>query len=88
MSVDLLVFSSSHCPPCLTMEVTGVYDEIKRAGFAIEKVDAQANPALAEKFGVRAVPTLIVRKNGEHMSRLVGGMDAATLLAELRRFED
>ena len=45
-----------------------------RARFA--KVDTEAAPSIAGKFGIRAIPTLILFKQGKETARVSGAMDA------------
>jgi len=66
------------------MEAAGVYDAVRAAGFVIEKIDTQVNPTLADRYGVRAIPTLIIRKDKVAVSRLVGARDAKTLIDALK----
>lgn len=84
--VDLLIFSASYCGPCRAMEAAGVYDAVKAAGFGIEKIDTQANPALANQYGINAIPTMIVRKDRVPVVRLIGARDANSLITEMRKF--
>ena len=85
--VDLLVFSAAYCGPCRQMEAAGVYQAVRDAGYEVTKVDTQKDPAMANQYGVRAIPTMVVRKNGQTAKTLVGAMPAATIIAELQRHE-
>jgi len=43
------------------------------------KVDVDQNMELAEKYGIRVVPTLIIEKDGKVVQSMEGVTDAATL---------
>jgi thioredoxin 2 len=68
------------CGPCKVM--APVLDEFARdrAGqLLVAKVDADRNPAVAERFGVRGIPTLIVFRNGREVARETGAVPRARL---------
>ena len=50
---------------------------------AVVDVDAEKNPALAERYNIRGVPTLILFKNGAELGRHSGFMTASMLRAWL-----
>jgi thioredoxin 1 len=50
----------------------------------IRKVDVDQHMDLAEKYGIRVVPTLIIEKDGKKVETLEGVTDAATLEKILR----
>jgi thioredoxin 1 len=50
----------------------------------IRKVDVDQNMDLAEKYGIRVVPTLIIEKDGRVVHSLEGVTDATTLEKLLR----
>ena len=73
-------FFATWCGPCRMQ--TPIIEELeKKMGEAIEvrKVDVDQNMELAEKFGIRVVPTLIIEKDGKVVQSLEGKTDAATL---------
>ena len=45
----------------------------------LAKVDTEANPSLATRFGIRAIPTLILFRDGAEAKRMSGALDAAAL---------
>jgi thioredoxin 1 len=45
----------------------------------IRKVDVDKHMDLAEKYGIRVVPTLIIEKDGKIVKTMEGVTDAATL---------
>jgi thioredoxin 1 len=46
-------------------------------------VDVEKEPDLASSFGVRALPTILVFKEGSHVQTLVGLKDKTKLLTAL-----
>jgi thioredoxin 1 len=66
---------------------TPIIEELaKTMGDAVEirKIDVDQHMDLAEKYGIRVVPTLIIEKDGKVLQSLEGVTDAATLEKMLR----
>lgn len=87
MAVDLIVVSTEWCGPCKNMERAGVYAAVESAGFPVIKIDADKDPITANKYGANAVPTLVIRKDGQAVGKLIGARTAESLIAEMQRFE-
>ncbi len=69
----LVDFWAEWCGPCKML--APILDQIaeQKAGAAtIAKVDIDAHPELAERFGIRAIPTLIVFKGGQPVTTITG----------------
>lgn len=68
----LVDFWATWCGPCKM--IAPILDEIasENPGFKIAKVDVDTNPALSAQFGVRAIPTLLIFKNGQVVEQIVG----------------
>jgi thioredoxin-like negative regulator of GroEL len=47
-------------------------------------VNVDEEPALASRFAVRSIPTLVILKDGKPVKQFVGVQNAAALLAALR----
>ncbi|KRE97813.1 thioredoxin [Frateuria sp. Soil773] len=45
----------------------------------LAKVDTDAQPALAQRFGIRSIPTLILLRGGREIARQPGALSAAQL---------
>ena len=50
------------------------------------KVDTEAEPALAARYQIRSIPTLIVFRNGAILAQRAGAVDAGTLRSWLRQY--
>jgi thioredoxin 2 len=53
--------------------------------FRLAKVNTEAEPTLAARFGIRSIPTLIVFRDGREVARHSGAMDANSLLRWIRQ---
>jgi thioredoxin 1 len=68
--VDLF---SNHCPPCRVLAPTISSLADKYVGrVTVCKVNVDRAPAVAERCGVRAIPTVLIINNGKEIKRLVG----------------
>jgi thioredoxin 1 len=73
-------FSATWCGPCRMQ--TPILEELrKKMGDVIEikEVDVDQHRDLAEKYGIRVVPTLIIEKDGKIVQSMEGVTDGATL---------
>ena len=81
VSVD---FWAAWCGPCKA--IAPVLEELAedyQGRVKIVKVDVDANPQSAARFGIRSIPTLFVFKNGERVETVVGGRPKSEFAALL-----
>ncbi|NDL65051.1 thioredoxin family protein [Acerihabitans arboris] len=82
----LFYFWSEHSPHC--QQMTPVIDKLAQefAGqFALAKVDCDAQQALAAQFGLRAIPTLYLFKDGQPLDGFQGPQPEAAIRELLLR---
>jgi thioredoxin 1 len=80
----LVDFWAQWCPPCHML--APVLDEIAAElgdKLIIAKVNVDENQVTAQRYGILAMPTLSVFRDGEVISRIVGARPKRRLLADL-----
>ncbi|MPW75188.1 thioredoxin [Moraxella catarrhalis] len=80
----LVDFWAAWCGPCKA--IAPVLEELAedyQGRVKIVKVDVDANPQSAARFGIRSIPTLFVFKNGERVDTVVGGRPKSEFAALL-----
>jgi len=83
----LVDFWAAWCGPCRM--IAPVLEEIaaeRGEQIKIVKLDVDANPVSAGRFGVRAIPTMIVFKDGREAQRILGFMPKEKLVQQLGQY--
>lgn len=80
----LLDFWATWCGPCKMMGHVLEQMSAEDPSLRIAKIDIDAEPELAQQFGIMAVPTFIAFKNGRAVETAVGGQTPKTLKEMLR----
>ena len=78
--VTLVDFFAEWCGPCRMM--TPVLDEVEKelkGKATVAKLDIDHSSAIAAKFQVTSVPTLVLLKDGKEVDRLIGVRDAEAI---------
>jgi thioredoxin 2 len=78
-------FWAPWCGPCRMM--APAYEEAATRlapGVRLAKLDTEAEPEIAARFGIRSIPTLIAFKNGREVARRSGASDVSGLLGWIK----
>jgi len=80
-------FWAEWCGPCRM--IAPILDELAgelSGKIKIGKVNVDENQALAEKFHIRSIPTLLILKKGNVQEQMVGAMSKEDLKAKLNPY--
>ncbi len=79
----LLDFFATWCGPCRM--IAPFIEEIaaEHPEYTVAKIDVDEAPALAARFGIESIPTLVVLKNGQVAATAVGARPKEAILGML-----
>ena len=83
----LVDFWAEWCGPCKMIAPT--LEEIaaeQRGKITVAKLNVDDNPAIALRYQVMSIPTLLLFKDGEQMKRITGAKGKGALLQDLAEY--
>ncbi|MEM1540307.1 MAG: thioredoxin [Candidatus Bathyarchaeia archaeon] len=83
----LIDFFADWCMPCRMM--APVIEELAReyAGkVLVGKLNVDENPAIADRFQVFSIPTLVIIEAGKEVDRIVGFVSKSQIEARLKKY--
>jgi thioredoxin 2 len=74
-------FWAEWCGPCKMMAPAFAEAAARApAGVRFGKLDTEAHPGVAARFGIRSIPTMVLLRQGREVARTSGAMGAGQLL--------
>ena len=82
----LIDFWATWCGPCrMQAPILEEFDKQMEGRVRVCKLDVDEVPAIAQRFGVMSIPTVVLFENGQEKNRSVGLVPKEKLLALLGR---
>ena len=84
-SLKIIKFEADWCGACKQMKPAFAAVAKSSGGVAFETVNVDRQAALAERYGVKLLPTVVAVKNGKEVGRFTGYRNEAKLKAFVKK---
>jgi len=80
-------FWAAWCGPCriIAPYVEQLADEYDGKGLRVGKLDVDANPGVASRYGIRSIPSVLFFKDGQHVDTVIGAVPKAQLEQKIQQ---
>lgn len=82
--IEVKKFFGTWCAPCRMLDpiIESVKNKVD-SNVKFSYIDIDENQQLAQKYGVRSVPTVVIEKNGQEVGRILGVQSEMKYLNEI-----
>ena len=74
-------FSATWCGPCKAFKP--IMQEVANDGYSVEFIDVDEQQNLAQQYGVRSIPSVVIEENGVEVDRFTGAQPKHMILERI-----